>query len=383
MSFLMSLFNRGQNAGPSSHVYSHKQLAQRRMSVYARVDTLKKWSSSCSLVGTVIFHRHSSIDQASHIFHSFKFLKVLDLEFANIDSLPTNLVHLRYFSAGIDQKSIPSSISNLWSLETLILKSRERTLFLPNTLWKLVKLRHLHVSASIRTYFTINNAEELPQTSSKLYDLETLSSPYFSSVKDVELMLRKTPHLQKLKCMFMGTRSYQYPVLEFPSRLETLKIIRPHLEWNLYYPELHLSLCISSPNIKNLTVSNFYLVHRNLSNIGLLQNLQVLKLVAVYFQERQWEVSNDEFLQLKVLKLVDCVWFHEWTVADDAFPSLEHLVLRGCKHLKAIPSCFSDISSLMSIEVKKCKASVVNSAREIFHTQVEDYQNSGFKVFIL
>ncbi|MCD7471776.1 hypothetical protein HAX54_012444 [Datura stramonium] len=383
----------GKNADPSSHVYSHKQLAQRRMSVYAGVGTLKEWSSSCSLVGSVIFHRYSSIAQASHIFHSFKFLKVLDLELANIDSLPTNLVHLRYFAAGINQKSIPPSISNLWNLETLILRNRKRTLFLPDTLWKMVKLRHLHVSASsrrhphvsasTRTYFTIKNAEELPQTSSKLYDFETLSCPYFSCVEDAELMLRKTPNLQKLICMFVGTRSYQYPVLEFPSRLETLKIIRPHLKWNICYPGLHLSLCISSPNIKNLTVSNFYLVHCNLSNIGLLQNLQVLKLVAVYFQERQWEVSNDDFLQLKVLKLVDCVWFHEWTVTDDAFPSLEHLVLHGCKRLKAIPSCFGDIGSLMSIEVKKCNESVVNSAREIFHTQVEDYQNSGFEVFIL
>ncbi|KAF3665558.1 Late blight resistance protein R1-A [Capsicum annuum] len=363
--------------------YSHKQLAQRRMSIYARVNTLERWSSSCSLVSSVIFHNYSSIAQASHIFHRFKFLKVLDLELAEIDSLPTNLVHLRYFAAGIDQKSIPSSISNLWNLEYLILKSSQRTLFLPNTLWKLVKLRHLDVSASIRTYVTKNKAQELPETSSKLYDLETLSYPYFSCVEDVELMLRKTPHLRKLKCMFMGTRSYQYPVVEFPSRLETLKIIRPHLEWNLFYPELHLSLCISSPNTKNLTVSNFYLVHWNLSNIGLLQNLQVLKLKAVYFQERQWEVSNDEFLQLKVLKLVDCVWFHEWTIEDDAFPSLEHLVLRGCKRLKAIPSCFGDISSLMSIEVRKCNEFVVNSAREIFNTQVEDYQNSSFKVIIL
>ncbi|CAN4082190.1 unnamed protein product [Withania somnifera] len=380
---LLMWIKRGENAEPSSHVYSHKQLAQRRMSIYTRVKTLEKWSSSCSLVGSVIFHSYSSIPQASHIFHSFKFLKVLDLELAKIDSLPTNLVHLRYFAAEINQKSIPSSISNLWSLEILILKSRQRTLFVPNTLWKLVKVRHLHVSASIRTYFTINSTEVLLEASSKLYDLETLSSPYFSCVEDAELMLRKTPNLQKLKCMFMGTRSYQYPILEFPSKLETLKIIRPHMEWNLIYPEFHLSLSISSPNTKNLTVTNFYLVHCNLSNIGLLQNLQVLKLVAVYFQEREWEVSNDEFLQLKVLKLVDCVWFHEWTVADDAFPSLEHLALRGCKHLKAIPSCFSDISSLMSIEVKKCNESVVDSAREIFHTQVEEYQNSGFKISIL
>lgn len=377
------MFNRGKNDDPYSHVYSHKQLAQRRMSLYAGVSTLKEWSSSFSSAGSLLIHRRCIIPQASQIFHSFKFLKVLDLESSRIDSLPTNLVHLRYFAARIDQTSIPSSISNLWNLETLILKSRQRTLFLPNTIWKLVKLRHLHASTSSRTYFTINNAEELPQTYSKLCDLETLSSPYFSCVEDVELMLSKTPHLQKLECMFLGTRSYHYPVLELPSGLEKLKIIRPHLEWNLYYPELHLSLCISSPNIKNLKVSNFYLVPRNLSNIGLLQNLQVLKLVGVYFQERQWEVSNDEFLQLKVLKLVDCCWLHEWTVADDAFPSLEHLVLRGCRYLKAIPTSFSDITSLTSIEVKKCNESIVNSAWEIFHTQVDDYQNSSFKVFIL
>ncbi|KAH0756247.1 hypothetical protein KY290_026517 [Solanum tuberosum] len=77
-----------------------------------------------------------------------------------IDFIPTELPYLRYFSALIDQNSIPSSISNLWSLETLILKRRSawrnNMLLLPGTVWDMVKLRHLHIPN-----FSLENEEAL------------------------------------------------------------------------------------------------------------------------------------------------------------------------------------------------------------------------------
>lgn len=95
-----------------------------------------------------------------------------------------------------------------------------------------------------------------------------------------------------------------------------------------------------------------------------------------------WEVSYDEFPLLKVLKLYCDEFVEEWTVSDDAFPKFERLVLCHCWNLKEIPSCFVDISSLEYIELSRCSESVVKSARDICEKQVEDYQNSGFKLFI-
>ncbi|KAH0753940.1 hypothetical protein KY290_024210 [Solanum tuberosum] len=330
-------------------VYSHKQHAHL---TFTEMDTLVEWSASCSLVGSVLFKSYdpyfprrplsSHAFAVSHILLNFKFLKVLDLEHrVVIDFIPTELPYLRYLSAHIDQNSIPSSISNLWNLETLILKRVRRcTLLLPSTVWDMVKLRHLYIPD-----FSTENEEPLLENSAKLYDLETLSTPYFSCVEDAELMLRKTPNLRKL---------------------ESFKTI---------------PFCISAPNLKYLKLFWFYLDSQYLSEAAdHLKHLEVLILSSVEFgHHRKWKVSNGKFPQLKILKL-EYVSLMKWIVADDAFPNLEQLVLLGCQDLMEIPSCFMDILSLKYIKVDKRNKSVVQSARKIKETQVEVNQNINFKL---
>ncbi|MCD9642233.1 hypothetical protein HAX54_028924 [Datura stramonium] len=355
-------------------VYSPKKLDQHRLALYAEVDDLVKWSSSCSFVSSVLFREAntnvpSSISEDSNIFHSFKFLKVLDLEFTVIDSFPTDMVYLRYFAAQTSQESITSSIDQLWNLETLIVNRMEGYLSVPITIWKMTKLRHLHISP----YFT---SEELPEDSSELYDLATFSTPYFSCVEDAQLMLTKTPNIRDLRCKFKGLSSGQFPVLDFPTQLEVLDIFGDQPVEVLSY-----LVCISASNLKKLKVSFFRLGFQHLSNISQLRNLQALELNFVEFEAEEWEVRRDEFSQLKVLKLVNCLSLKEWTVSDDAFPNLEHLSLHCCLLLTEIPSCFGDICSLKYIEVDNCNKSVVKSATEIQETQ-QGYQNNDFELVI-
>ncbi|XP_015158818.1 putative late blight resistance protein homolog R1B-23 [Solanum tuberosum] len=362
-------------------VYSHKQHAHL---AFTETDNLLEWSTSGSLVGSVLFknydqyfaHRFLSSHafEISHILPHFKFLKVMDLEHqVVIDFIPTELPYLRYFSALIDQNSIPSSISNLWNLETLILKNtsvgRDNTLLLPSTIWDMVKLRHLHIPN-----FSPENEEALLKNSAKLYDLETLSSPYFSRVEDADLMLRKTPNLQKLVCKVQCLEyPHQHHLYNFPIRLEILELYRSKAFKNIPF-------CISAPNLKYLKLSDFYLDSQYLSETA--DHLKYLEVLILYYVEfgdhREWKVSNGMFPQLKILKL-KCVSLMKWIVADDAFPNLEQLVLRGCRLLMEIPSCFMDILSLQYIEVGNCNESVVKSAMNIQETQVEDNQNTNFQ----
>uniref|UniRef100_A0A1U7WJ47 LOW QUALITY PROTEIN: late blight resistance protein R1-A-like n=1 Tax=Nicotiana sylvestris TaxID=4096 RepID=A0A1U7WJ47_NICSY len=368
---LLLWIKREQNANPSSCMYSHKQLSH-CISIYGEEYFIGEWSSSCSLVGSVLMLDDClTFNQVSRILHSFKFLNVLNLEFTKIDSFPTDLVYLRYFAAYIS--GIPSSICNLWNLETMILKYGGR-LSLPITVWKMVKLRHLH---NIQGSLDMKNAEGLLENSAKLYDLETLSTVYFSCVEDADLVLRRTPNLRKLRCIFkVGGNSFQYHVLNFPTWLETPKI---H-SGAVFRP---IPFYISATNLKSMTLSAFYLNTQQLSEIVLLQNLQVLKLKLIRYDNKEWKVSNGEFPQLKVLKLQDLYFLlEEWIVAEDAFPNLERLVLRECKKLKEIPSCFGVISSLKSIEVQECNDCVDKSASIIQEMQVEDYQNTKFKLFL-
>ncbi|KAG5604118.1 hypothetical protein H5410_025610 [Solanum commersonii] len=357
--------NRDQITKPSSCVYSHKQHAHL---AFTEMHNLVEWSASCSFVGSVVLSNKYELDFPVHdlssvhafaisrILPNFKFLKVLDLE---------------------HQNSIPSSISNLWNLETLILKRpryvRRCTLLLPSTVWDMVKLRHLYIPD-----FGTRIEVALLENSAKPHDLETLSTLYFSRVEDAELMLRKTPNLRKLICE-VECLEYppQYHVLNFPIRLEILKLYRSKAFKTIRF-------CISAPNLKYLKLCGFYLDSQYLSETAdHLKHLEVLILYNVEFGDhREWKVSNGKFPQLKILKLEN-LSLMKWIVADDAFPNLEQLVLRGCRDLTEIPSCFMDILSLKYIEVENCNESVVKSAMNIQETQVEDNQNTNFKLVLI
>ncbi|MCD7471168.1 hypothetical protein HAX54_011481 [Datura stramonium] len=348
------------------------------MSIYGGRDNLEAWGPSCSLVGSVFYRNEKgfpTIGQASHFFRNFKFLKVLDLEFIYIDSIPTELPYLRYFAGTMTREIVTSSIVNLANLEMLILRSSGRSFPLPIALLKIGKLRHLQTY--FETYFTSHVAEELLiDNSSKYYEWETLSTLCFSRAKDMEVMLRKAPNLRKLKCS-LNDYSKSFPALDFLTKLETVKVYSRRLPFGR-------DAYIFPSNLKKLTLSYAKLGGRDESNIAMLPNLQVLKLKCIEFYNKEWEVNNDEcsFPKLKVLKIVYCYWFDKWNVSDDAFPCLERLVLFGCKRLEEIPSHFEDKPCLKSIEVKSCKESVVQSAMDIQEVQVDYMQNCGFKVFI-
>ncbi|KAG5604068.1 hypothetical protein H5410_025560, partial [Solanum commersonii] len=350
--YLENLIRRNlvMNAKRSSDgISSRKQLAQRRLAFYCEEENLVKWSSSCYLVDSVHFgedkRTNVSSRQVPQIFYNFKFLKVLNLESTVINSFPTVLVYLRYFAAQTDQDSITSLIANLWNLETLILKPTKGELKLPVTIMKMVRLRHLCID---NAYFTLNGVKGL------LEKLEVLFTPCFSCAKDVELVVQKTPNLRELRCSFVDFRQECLPCLNF---LETL--------------EIHLAAdsTVSGPYIfpatlRNLTLSNFFLGSCHESNISMLPNLCILKLVSIFFDNDKWEVRASEFLKLTVLKLVKCEFLEEWIVSNDAFPILEHLVLRECPYLKEIPVCFDKVL-LKSIKLKPFSESVEQSVTAI------------------
>ncbi|XP_016490753.1 putative late blight resistance protein homolog R1B-23 [Nicotiana tabacum] len=338
---LLLCIKRDQHVNPSGRVCYHKQLAHRTF-VYGDRYLNGDWSSCLPHVGSIILHNDgAAFGTVSHNFHSFRLLKVLDLESIRIDSFPIDLVYLRYFAARTQVSSLSSFMANHWNLETLILRHshyQDAQMSLPVSLWEMVKLRYLHIS---KCNFIIETAEELLEKSKKLYDLKTLSTPYFSCIQDAEFILGRTPNLRELRCEVDGVDNFQYYVLKFPTWIGILKILRRNTSLAKTIP-----FSISAPDLRSLTVRDFYLHPQYLSEIASFQNLQVLKLQSIHFDNEEWEVSDGEFPQLKVLKLQRIKFFKEWIVADDAFPNLEHLALHDCKFLKEIPSCFGYLCSL-------------------------------------
>lgn len=87
-----------------------------------------------------------------------------------------------------------------------------------------------------------------------------------------------------------------------------------------------------------------------MSPLHLLPNLEVLKILDDAFEGHQWETGEEQFQQLKFLKL-RALNMQQWEASNVNFPCLKRLVLERCKDLKEIPLELGDISTLELISV--------------------------------
>nr|GMD34576.1 putative late blight resistance protein homolog R1A-4 [Ipomoea batatas] len=128
------------------------------------------------------------------------------------------------------------------------------------------------------------------------------------------------------------------------------------------------------PNLKKLKFFWTSLAWSDMRLIGMLQNLEVLKLInAIASEDTMWEPYEEGFRQLKRLVIED-TFLECWSAVGDHFPLLECLELRKCKNLQEIPSGFVDITTLALIQLNRCWDSVLASAKLI---QEEQYNNYG------
>ncbi|XP_071940771.1 putative late blight resistance protein homolog R1B-23 [Coffea arabica] len=298
----------------------------------------------------------------SFIPRHFKLVKVLDLECINIGhSFPTEmefLVQLRYLAISGDMGSIPRSISNLWKLETLIVKGLSGMVLLPDSLWCMTWLRHIHVKKQA----AFSMEDDTSGNSFQLENLVTFSSLSLSFGMDTEKILRKLPNLRSFSCIFLDARDSsqscnQFPRLDFLPQLESLKIF--YAGRTRKPGEFSLPL-----NLKKLTLSSFGLPWDHISTIGRLPNLQVLKLVSDAFDGESWDMREDEFPELRFLQL-DSLNLVQWNASCDHLPKLAQLVLRNCKRLQEVPYDFADIPTLELIQVQRCGKSLEESVRSI------------------
>ncbi|KAM7502933.1 hypothetical protein LguiB_001837 [Lonicera macranthoides] len=304
---------------------------------------------------------------------AFKFLRVLDLSSIKIPLFPNEiiqLVELRYIAIQADVGSPPSSISSLCYLETLNVSSR-CNVTLPRNTWKLVNLRHLCIKLGVNEVEKPSFEEVQDSDGSPLMEnLQTLSFVCPSRYcKDV---LKRSPRLRKLGfCgpLLSESRELRFPMLHYADQLETLKLFN-----TAFYREASSSCSPDMfPNrLKRLTLTNTALAWNQMWTLGMLPNLEVLKLKLHACVGQRWETSDNGFLRLKFLKFQD-LDIVQWIASGNHFPRLEHLVLHGCQKLREIPSSLGDIPTLEMIEVRWCSETAANSAHDI----KKDQENKG------
>ncbi|XP_042051256.1 putative late blight resistance protein homolog R1B-16 [Salvia splendens] len=198
---------------------------------------------------------------------------------------------------------IPSSISQLWNLQTLIIHHDGVCVTAPYEIWEMTQLRHLKL------------------------DGVCLADPVLKQ--------------RERECI----------VLENLQRLVGVKILR-----------LTKEVCKRIPNIKELavdyhhpTTSSKYCLH-NLTlfnweelntRIESLSNLGYLELHSV--KGSKWEQCDQEFSSLKVLMISDCDELVYRNANSSHFPILEALHICGSSKLSQVPSDIGEIPTLRVI----------------------------------
>ncbi|XP_048131640.1 putative disease resistance protein At1g50180 [Rhodamnia argentea] len=319
--------------------------------------TLIFFNSGKSLIGTW--------EQFQPIFINCKRLRVVKLEgFRNMrGNLPESvgeLVHLRYLSlAGSMLNGLPQSMGNLVCMEYLDLQGLEFwKIIVPNVLWKMRRLRHLHLPS----LFAVSGQKKLQLDS--LQDLRTLRNfnPEQCDVND----LGKLTNLQKLTA----------PLLRGADKLAIIPQLAnftfKHLQsssfefWAPSFTEGELSELSSYGHSCKLFIKGGIEKlpeHKNLPQ-------QLTKLVLLDSQLEEDPMPTLEKLQhLVVLLMVNAFVGKEMACSAGGFLQLKNLLLQGLPNLEALRVAKGAMPHLSRLEIGYCsklKKSAHTAVLEMF-----------------
>ncbi|KZV28836.1 hypothetical protein F511_06270 [Dorcoceras hygrometricum] len=311
-----------------------------------------------------------------------RLLRVLDVVSEEIppnDKEIMQLVNLRFLSitGKLDLSSMrwfSSSISQLWSLQTLIFNhNSSKPICLPAEIWCLPQLRHLLFDRVVLPDPPCSNDDQ--HDSHILENLQTLSTVLeFRCTMEV---VKSVPNLKELKVIY----DHSLPGVHWPffclhnlaclHKLESLMFISFGR-----IPSEHLSFPLS---LKELNLSGCRFPWEDMAIVGSLPNLEILELLFYAFEGEMWCPVEGQFIRLKFLAISKTDLLH-WIADKTHFPILEHLILRDL-HLKEIPQDIAELPTLKQILLFNCSDSTVTSAKQILEEQ-ESLGNEGLQVLI-
>ncbi|KAG8388052.1 hypothetical protein BUALT_Bualt02G0085100 [Buddleja alternifolia] len=293
-------------------------------------DTLESESFARSFLHIGGFDNHLS---SRYPYLGFRLLRVLDVAEKIFYSFPEQLLELHDLIclAFTSDAKLPCSISLLKNLQTLIVHQKDLSclLTLPLEIWEMPQLRHIcftrcvlpdgAVSSIPRSLETLSVVRDFKCTDENFKTIQNLrklglSYEYIASSGQWYCLnnLEQLNKLENLKCLFGVSYPYGPSVGGFSPKLS--------------FP----------PNLKKLTLYGSRLTWEDMTLIGSLPKLEVLKLYNA-FEGAVWEPVGGEFPRLKYLKLkfMDLM---QWEAEETNFPSLRRLILKQCRWLKEIPT---------------------------------------------
>ncbi|KAK4438441.1 putative late blight resistance proteinR1A-10 [Sesamum alatum] len=323
------------------------------------------------------------IENISAIPAAFKLLRVLEvkpIKFTKLTSDMYQLVHLRYLTLSIDLAILPAAFSKLWNIQTLVVDTTSRTLEIKADIWKMIQLRHLKTNASTILPKTGKSSKE----GEKIRTLGTISPQSCT-----EEVFERARNLKKLGirgrlAMLIDGKIGSFDSLGKLENLEKLKLINDVFPSPPSEGQLRgLPPPYKFPRkLKSLTLSDTFLDWSHMSILGLLENLEVLKLKDKSFMGKCWLATDGGFRRLEVLHIgrTDLGF---WIASAHHFPRLRRLELRNCEELKEVPIGLAEIENFQVLDLYRTKFASASAKKIGEAKRKQEEQNGKVGVFKL
>ncbi|KAL6513686.1 hypothetical protein OROHE_019546 [Orobanche hederae] len=282
-------------------------------------------------------------------FFNMKLLRALECSTIDVSDRCESLVNLRYLRLSY-VNGVPKSITSFVNLEYLIVDNSWRV---SSQIFNMLKLRYLKAYP-----LYLHDDCDIPHANKLVF----LSCFWLTSDKKYEKFLKSLIHLRRLRCLIKLDVPQCFDI-SFVTHLQSVSLKSTGTSFTIKFPSA----------IKKITLEGRCLSWEEISIVGALPNLEVLKLQDGAFVGDRWDTKDDEFNKLRFLKL-DRLDLKRWNVSSrEHFPMLR-LLVHVCKYLDKIPMEIGEIATLQLIEVRDCQVSVEESATEIEQEQ-HDFGN--------
>ncbi|XP_047950544.1 putative disease resistance RPP13-like protein 3 isoform X2 [Salvia hispanica] len=299
----------------------------------------------------------------------FKKLRVLESKCIELEQFPwkiVKLVHLRYLTLYIETlETLPEPFTQLWNLQSLVIKTKSRSIIMKANLWRMMRLRYLNTRAAILLESTKSDGEAG-------HNLHTLNRLAPESCTDA--ICTKAVNLNTLGIYGKLASIFQKKFLEKLHHLENLKLYEQPSEDML--PGLPLRNCFP-PTLKRLTLMNTSLEWTHMSTLAMIKTLEVLKLKENAFVGPYWAVTDYSFSNLYFLLIANADLVI-WEVSYESFPELSFLVLKKCENLVEIPEALA--KTLEKLEVERLQESAVASVRKIIEEKKYHFEKRSLQL---
>ncbi|KAL8484602.1 hypothetical protein ACS0TY_027050 [Phlomoides rotata] len=244
---------------------------------------------------------------------------------SRLDVLETRVVSLEKGLENLDTKvttmssdlNLPSAISRLWNLQTLIVRSNLVYTDMPSEVWEMSYLRHVKFKNTviwIESRYRQTVFQEKLQTISSVNLYELIESGFLESIPNIKSL--------GISCEIFPPSSIDLSHLR---KLETLKCSSNlWLEARTFLSTLRLP-----PSVRKLVLSKCGIPLGFMETLCALPNLVVLKIRKCVFESRDFQAKDEEweatergefrsleFLLLENLNLV------RWRTDESKFPRL-------------------------------------------------------------